>query len=1276
MLTPTEQPLHSTSASESAAQSNATACSTPTGDQKQLTLPRPFPSNLVGGDTPLGTTRSSLVERGITAACKEYPAALPHLIRFLPVSFPFKQRLAECVLIDLSFDKAMEILHRLGFPHGVEHHIATKIATKALDHFASVDSFWRAVEIKLVSPLTPQDRLSLALRCVAIDPTETSKRLTQFDLLTPELQVPFARACIERSGLDTIFDIPWLSSIAATDPGGALEIANLCISHNPFDTASRLDRFGLPLPNLIDRAIAEVGARHRWKVIARVCALPGLSEDIRTALVESSFERYPHETLKQLDIFKLPQGQTVTNILSEGLSLNPKAVEAYIQKNASPFFRDIAEHVAWTCLSHMPWEATDIAIRAGISHQGLLSAIVQEGFQRDPKRALRFIRQSKAFSQETLSSLALQLSALDAVPISRSLKDFGALPESTVKTIAHRVAHVEPERALQYLFSPLFKGEDERRDLLLSMARTARGAELAASNLHCCFFSNVNTTMHVLGICSTLAPDAVIDTLKLASLSERMHAELVAQITLGHEKNSRELLQRVGVYSKEALSGLFPDRFVDSFCTSLASHTIETIRSKAKLTPAKVASTIYAYRLPDEQQRVEIAITCAKRAPRAVADNFLSFGIYSNTGRKKVAAALCRTSIESLRDAIKVCGVTSHEDIQDLIIPVAIIRPRVLSSCADLFREPLPPPLFVKLFTRAIHEHRWSTAFETSKIAAATTLGREPRMSESLRSFDSLIGEMRKSTSLSEDARYHLTLLERARRAGVFPESAVLNAFTIFDESSDSFVVEILQQAGPTAGVNIVEEASRIYRKKRTIPEADRAVIKEFISSGFTGFSRSTLVEAKKAFAKSPEDGRKLLASWRDISLSILRGASLDKNPDDYPFMANLIYAAYRPVDLTVAAVRAALPSIPDNSHHLTSWKYPAAGYPVNLIELDEIRLRPDQTLDLAALQSTASPILCAFSEKSSCSKDEFVQMLVKASQRGIDSIHKGKLIGFLAAHSRDVRVQGAIRELSHLSEDSVSPQQAAEAIEKMKAFYSVVYGDMLDGALREYFEGGRLELREQFKNRIRTIRKLAPDAELTIGQIRETVREELDKVWRQERTILNRESRKFANQLGSMHGAYRIYLSKSRPAFFGRAGAGLCTHDDLWSWNEKSFLQMIMVDEQKGRIVGNIQLHIFQDSHKKPAVLARVNPTEKFLLTVSKKTLASEMLACVTTFAKDNGLEPYLPGDGDHLHLLTNRGAFAPLLKARYGERFDHVIQVSSWLHVNEIYRLHEVGV
>jgi hypothetical protein len=245
------------------------------------------------------------------------------------------------------------------------------------------------------------------------------------------------------------------------------------------------------------------------------------------------------------------------------------------------------------------------------------------------------------------------------------------------------------------------------------------------------------------------------------------------------------------------------------------------------------------------------------------------------------------------------------------------------------------------------------------------------------------------------------------------------------------------------------------------------------------------------------------------------------------------------------------------------------------------------------------------------------------------------------------------------------------ECIAQMKEFFEVIHADMLDAALRGYFEGGKLPLREQFKARVKNILRMPADQEISVAQIREVVRAEIEKVWRPERALLNRESRKFTHQVGAVFADYRMYLAKSRASFFGRAGAGLCTADDTWSWNQKDFLQMIMVDDRKGRIVGNIQLHIFEAPDEKRAVLARLNPTTKFLLGVNGKTLAREMLRCVEEFADANNLVPYLPHDGDHLHLLTNRESFAPLLKARYGRELKLSVKISSWLTVHSVYPL-----
>lgn len=463
MLTPKEQQPRSPTPFEAPVPTTTPKQPTSTLTENPLVLPRPCANIPPSIELPSSTPHSSFAERGLAAACKEFPAALPHLLRFLPVSFNTKIRVAQSVLGELPFGKALDILPRLRLPRELEAHITHQLAERTLNTVTPVECFWRAVAIKLATTPPPADRLSLALKCVGFDPHQTVKEIATFDLSTPDLQVPFARKCIQRSGIELIFTLPWLSSIGTSDPAGATELANLCISEDPFETATRLDRFGLPLHPLIEKLLDEVGARHRWKALSRVCALSSLPEDLRTALVETSFDRYPHETLRQLDIFRLPEGEPLTKLLIAGITLNPKAVVSYLQKRASPFFRHIAEQTLWSSLSKMPWEVAEIAIRVGVQDQGLLAAIIHETFQRDPKRSLRFIQVSKAFSQQTLSQLALQLSESDAVTVSRCIKRFGVLPQSTLRTIVHRVAAVAPERAVSYLTTAEYKDDESRR---------------------------------------------------------------------------------------------------------------------------------------------------------------------------------------------------------------------------------------------------------------------------------------------------------------------------------------------------------------------------------------------------------------------------------------------------------------------------------------------------------------------------------------------------------------------------------------------------------------------------------------------------------------------------------------------------------------------------------------------------------------------------------------------------------------------------------------------
>ena len=116
----------------------------------------------------------------------------------------------------------------------------------------------------------------------------------------------------------------------------------------------------------------------------------------------------------------------------------------------------------------------------------------------------------------------------------------------------------------------------------------------------------------------------------------------------------------------------------------------------------------------------------------------------------------------------------------------------------------------------------------------------------------------------------------------------------------------------------------------------------------------------------------------------------------------------------------------------------------------------------------------------------------------------------------------------------------------------------------------------------------------------------------------------------------------------------------------------MIVVDEARSCIVGNVQLHLFTAPNGKPAVLARPNPTQKFLATQDIERLAEQLLGAVEEFANANNLEVYLPDQSDYQHLLSNREEFAGHIEELYFDKsYRRSIKLTSNLTVETIYKM-----
>ncbi len=153
-------------------------------------------------------------------------------------------------------------------------------------------------------------------------------------------------------------------------------------------------------------------------------------------------------------------------------------------------------------------------------------------------------------------------------------------------------------------------------------------------------------------------------------------------------------------------------------------------------------------------------------------------------------------------------------------------------------------------------------------------------------------------------------------------------------------------------------------------------------------------------------------------------------------------------------------------------------------------------------------------------------------------------------------------------------------------------------------------------------------------------------------KTQIKRERKKLKTVNSRELLAIQGTLTKTAEAFFGRASAGLCTAEDMYSWNNPDFLQINIMDVNNTVIVGNIQMiKQTQEGTGEEFLIIRINPSAEFLKGSDAQMLADAMLEMAVKFAKLNNFTPCLPENDENL-VLTNRKELIPLLQAKYKKK------------------------
>jgi hypothetical protein len=677
------------------------------------------------------------------------------------------------------------------------------------------------------------------------------------------------------------------------------------------------------------------------------------------------------------------------------------------------------------------------------------------------------------------------------------------------------------------------------------------------------------------------------------------------------------------------------------------------------------------------RQRVELIQAALRRNPRIFNQNLGTIAkLVPNQYLPSVIAAQCRGDI-SRSHKLDLPRTMSTCSSEELIKACALENfQRAYTSAREQHKRLLEDPVLVEqIIVNGITTGRWNSALAAAKHACAQRSAEheqtEQGLTPALRKLDSVLEAITDVNLEHDHERTKLNLMHRIRKANCIPTDTIQTTLDHFGEDDSDYLLSIAEQGGSTIAENIYETLLEMYAQSTDITPVDRTIIDAALSLGFRGLSPSLFKRVRPIFEVSEIKGRNALRNYFRVAAAILNGQEIETDLIERELFPSLVVAAYRPVGMTEATVRNILPTIQDHSDHLKPFRFPATGYRMNLQTASSIELRRGESLDEEMIASIAT-ILQGPGEPQS--ERAVAPLLKQLLQGAFDQIDLRKTWGLVRQLSRDPRVE----ELSKLALRGLAPDrslaQRAQALNTSRELFTIVTYDALLELVKANLASTEpnvaLAMSPKLEGMARRILRLASDAPVTSAEVMAALEVQFSKLFRNQERLITKEGRKFTQRLAESSDRYVMYVSKNKAAFFGRAGAGLCTHSDMWSWNSSSFLQMMMVDRVKSQIVGNVQLHLFKNSRGAPSVIARINPTSVFLNTVDKAALAREIISTLRMFADENQLQLYLP-DQTGWHQLTNRDSFAPHLQSYYGREESVNVQITGSHSVRKVFRV-----
>ncbi len=494
---------------------------------------------------------------------------------------------------------------------------------------------------------------------------------------------------------------------------------------------------------------------------------------------------------------------------------------------------------------------------------------------------------------------------------------------------------------------------------------------------------------------------------------------------------------------------------------------------------------------------------------------------------------------------------------------------------------------------------------------------------------------------------------------------------------------------GSTFGDSICMELSKLFKANKDFHILQRIdiygeaiyyyeAVNDFLSTGFRGFSVATYQAFWSAYQQDKYSALRLIREWQAWSRQIAKGEELPPKIKNNPLYPCLVIAAYRPVGMNIVRVESLLASVPDRTKHLSGLAMPSFKT-IELFDKDSITHTEGRNLEITKIREIENILMNAI-KYSSMEGIYTSTILFEAIKVG--SLNKEKLIALI--YKLNI---GPIREkinelilLKEIGNDLESNSQIFYNLNQRLVLLNEILYLCSSTQFIKVLEDTLPLATIEFENSLRPYLEKKPGFRHLIGHpelfsrlFRSYILNVLETAFNKDTNVIKKERKKLktvaSTELQSIQGT----ITKTTESFFARASAGLCTAEDMYSWNNKNFLQINIVDINNHLVVGNVQMlrHLDEQSGQTYLII-RINPSSEFLKGTEPERLAAAMISLAVSVAELNNYIPCLPENDENL-VLTNRKELIPTLQARYGKKItlNPKARIANKMFIETIYLL-----